>query len=63
MYRDRLEVLAATYEHLDTVMNSVLVVSLKFESRDRQLMQDTMFMGSNAVCVMCDLRWYCRLSW
>lgn len=42
MYLNRLEVLAGTYEHLDTVMNSVLVVNLKFESCDRQRMQDTM---------------------
>lgn len=42
MYLNRLEVLAGTYERLDTVMNSVLVVVLKFESCDRQRMQDTM---------------------
>lgn len=42
MYLNRLEVLAGTYERLDTVMNSVLVVLLKFESCDRQRMQDTM---------------------
>jgi len=42
VYLNRLEVLVGTYEHLDTVMNSVLVVNLKFESRDRQRMQDTM---------------------
>jgi len=43
VYLNRLEVLAATYErHLDTVVNSVPVVNLKFESCDRQRMQDMM---------------------
>ena len=41
MHLNRLEVLAGIYDHLDTVMNSVLVVNLKFESCDRQHVQDT----------------------
>jgi hypothetical protein len=32
---NRLEVLVGIYEHLDTVMNSVLVLNLKFEFRER----------------------------
>jgi hypothetical protein len=42
VYPNRSEVLAGIYDHLDTVMNSVLVLNLKFESWDRLRVPDSM---------------------
>jgi hypothetical protein len=61
VYPNRLEVLAGIYEHLDTVLD----LSLKFESRDKLRVPDTMVARlwvqiPFVSCMICDSAAVCR---